>query len=188
MTQYICANCEFRTTREEAIIPLEEVKDLASRLDPGSVVPAGECPECGALLYQEPEEYAEDSSFNHIQRRLYLHTGFNDRGERTKVLQRTGDNLTATGVMLVEYCPTTLKYYFDLYSLARKAFPGLSSEAVECGRVRRSNVVDGHTLVYFDLTSYLGWKEDPARQGRRKPLIGQDGTEWPIFVNIEFEY
>jgi len=32
MTQYICANCEFRTTREEAIIPLEEVKDLASRL------------------------------------------------------------------------------------------------------------------------------------------------------------
>lgn len=30
---------------------LEEIDDIGERLDPGSIVPAGQCPECGALAY-----------------------------------------------------------------------------------------------------------------------------------------
>ena len=45
-----CDNCGGRFLVHQ-IIPLEEVRDLADRLDPGSVVPAGECRECGALCY-----------------------------------------------------------------------------------------------------------------------------------------
>lgn len=45
-----CANCG-DTFEQDEIHPLEEVVDLNLRLDPGSEVPAGECPHCGALCY-----------------------------------------------------------------------------------------------------------------------------------------
>ena len=34
---------------------LKEPKRLSERLDPGGVVPSGECPDCGALAYPTPE-------------------------------------------------------------------------------------------------------------------------------------
>lgn len=42
-----CGNC----SRVEPAIGLEGVADLNTRLDPGSVVPAGECSECGCFHY-----------------------------------------------------------------------------------------------------------------------------------------
>jgi len=43
--------------------PLHLIPDLAERLDPGSTVPAGECPECQALIYPpEPEPEPEPGS------------------------------------------------------------------------------------------------------------------------------
>jgi hypothetical protein len=42
-----CDNCNWEGGAEE----LKPIRDLASRLDPGGVVPSGECPECGALAY-----------------------------------------------------------------------------------------------------------------------------------------
>lgn len=49
-----CDDCG-KCWHDNDIVPLEEVADLAFRLDPGSVVPSGECPECGALCYLEVE-------------------------------------------------------------------------------------------------------------------------------------
>jgi hypothetical protein len=47
-----CGNCEWKG---RPTIELQAVPDLAQRLDPGSVVPSGECPKCGALCYlQKP--------------------------------------------------------------------------------------------------------------------------------------
>lgn len=45
-----CGNCG-QHLPAESIVPLDQVKDLALRLDPGSEVPAGECRECNGLAY-----------------------------------------------------------------------------------------------------------------------------------------
>ena len=45
-----CDNCSGKY-RIDQIVALEEVEHLAERLDPGGIVPAGECPNCGAFCY-----------------------------------------------------------------------------------------------------------------------------------------
>lgn len=35
--------------------PIPAVRDLLVRVEPGSMMPAGECPECSALCYPEPD-------------------------------------------------------------------------------------------------------------------------------------
>lgn len=49
-----CDNCGGQFDLD-LIVPLESCRDLGERLDPGSVVPAGECPECGAFCYLDPD-------------------------------------------------------------------------------------------------------------------------------------
>lgn len=46
-----CDNCGHETTERKLKVRLEGIPDLNGRLDPGGVVPAGECPKCGALAY-----------------------------------------------------------------------------------------------------------------------------------------
>ena len=46
-TQCACDNCGKVTS----MIDLEMITDIEERLDPGGIIPAGECPECGALAY-----------------------------------------------------------------------------------------------------------------------------------------
>jgi hypothetical protein len=43
----VCDNCLRQWVEEE----LGEIEHPEARIDPGSEVPAGECPECGALCY-----------------------------------------------------------------------------------------------------------------------------------------
>lgn len=55
--QSACDNC---TWQGDPTIELEEIPDLAMRLDPGEEVPSGECPKCGALCYLiKPEKKKE---------------------------------------------------------------------------------------------------------------------------------
>lgn len=42
-----CANCDWTGKLKE----LDAVSDIEQRLCPGEEVPAGQCPECGALAY-----------------------------------------------------------------------------------------------------------------------------------------
>ena len=46
-----CDNCRLYCTVSE----LHPIADLEQRLDPGGVVPAGQCPHCGALAYLKTE-------------------------------------------------------------------------------------------------------------------------------------
>lgn len=53
---YVCDNCGKRYEHEadfRYVFP--DIPDLRQRLDPGGTVPAGKCPECGALVYPEVE-------------------------------------------------------------------------------------------------------------------------------------
>lgn len=45
-----CDNCDWTG---EPQIQLGDISDLFQRIDPGSIVPSGECPECGSLCYEE---------------------------------------------------------------------------------------------------------------------------------------
>lgn len=51
MAKYECDNCEYATDEGSHIIPLSDCEGLGERLDPGSVVPAGECPVCKSFMY-----------------------------------------------------------------------------------------------------------------------------------------
>ena len=70
---YVCDNCDCRYVRDESgewdgleIIELQDCKGLYERLEPGSTVPDGECPECGAFVYNVPsDECSWMCSFEH---------------------------------------------------------------------------------------------------------------------------
>lgn len=51
----VCDNCDWTGGQATLGLTLSEVHHLAERLDPGGEVPAGECPECGALAYLKKE-------------------------------------------------------------------------------------------------------------------------------------
>lgn len=53
-TLCVCGNCDWTGGAED----LEGIVDAQERLTPGSPVPAGQCPRCGALAYiaEEPED------------------------------------------------------------------------------------------------------------------------------------
>lgn len=46
---YLCPNCE----SEWELDDLKEIQDIFERVSPGEIMPAGECPECGALCHQK---------------------------------------------------------------------------------------------------------------------------------------
>lgn len=56
--QVKCDDCDWVGPLQNG---LDVTPDLAERLEPGSVVPAGVCPECGALVYLSPKQYAQQA-------------------------------------------------------------------------------------------------------------------------------
>ena len=47
-----CGNCGKVWDEEELTRVFPDIPDLAERIAPGEPVPAGECPECGALVHE----------------------------------------------------------------------------------------------------------------------------------------
>jgi len=52
---YECGNCEKRWAEPDLEVVFPNIPDLLERLDVGGTVPAGECPDCGALVYREED-------------------------------------------------------------------------------------------------------------------------------------
>ena len=50
MSAYACQNCDFVTQDRDQLLP---IRDIHQRVEPGERMPAGECPECGALCQLE---------------------------------------------------------------------------------------------------------------------------------------
>jgi len=70
-----CDNCG-KTVHNEAGLgrPLQDLPNLALRLDPGGVVPAGECSTCGGFVYPEPERPGEKrQGLRRVEVMLYEH-------------------------------------------------------------------------------------------------------------------
>ncbi len=56
-----CNNCEFVGFIDELETPLDQIPDLAERVAPGEPTPAGECPDCKALVHANgPEELPDE--------------------------------------------------------------------------------------------------------------------------------
>lgn len=45
--KHVCDNCKKKWTLQAVV----EAKDLNQRVEPGGIMPSGQCPECGALCY-----------------------------------------------------------------------------------------------------------------------------------------
>ena len=61
-----CDNCS-RTYADESELArvFPDIPDLLARIEPGGTVPHGECPNCGCLVYEEPDcEYVVKWSVN----------------------------------------------------------------------------------------------------------------------------
>ena len=53
---YVCDNCGRRYEREQDLtFVFPNIPGLLERLDPGGTVPAGECPDCGMLVYPQDQ-------------------------------------------------------------------------------------------------------------------------------------
>lgn len=50
-----CDNCRKAFAEEDLEHAFPNIPNLTERIEPGSIVPAGECPECGALVYDMDE-------------------------------------------------------------------------------------------------------------------------------------
>lgn len=46
-----CDNCQRELTRSELANVFPEISHLEERIEPSGLVPEGECPDCGALVY-----------------------------------------------------------------------------------------------------------------------------------------
>ena len=46
-----CDNCEWIGDESDLEIRMSNISHLVNRINPGEIVPAGECNECGALCY-----------------------------------------------------------------------------------------------------------------------------------------
>lgn len=55
-----CCGLKADIEDEDKCKPLEEVEDLLLRIEVGGVVPAGECRECGALMFAVTEKERKD--------------------------------------------------------------------------------------------------------------------------------
>ncbi len=55
--KHSCDNCGAVIDSED-VCPIE---DFFQRVEPGGMVPSGECPECGALCYPIKEEEGDDA-------------------------------------------------------------------------------------------------------------------------------
>lgn len=63
LTQCRCDCCDWFGPMQDLRAQLEEVEYPLERLEPGSIVPAGECPECGAFAYiDDGEQRLRDAS------------------------------------------------------------------------------------------------------------------------------
>jgi len=52
-----CDDCQWSGAMQHLGKQLDETPGLNQRLDPGSVVPAGECPKCGSFAYLTGENF-----------------------------------------------------------------------------------------------------------------------------------
>ena len=61
--KYTCDECKYKT---DDIEDLEEIQDLQERVSVGEIYPAGECPECGALVGAADADVASGTTLWHV--------------------------------------------------------------------------------------------------------------------------
>jgi hypothetical protein len=62
--KHVCDNCGKKWDKENVVYAF----DLQQRIDPGGIMPTGECPDCGALCY--PDKAPENQS--QAKKKVYI--------------------------------------------------------------------------------------------------------------------
>lgn len=69
-------------------------------------------------------------------------------------------------VYLVGYCPDTLAYFNGMFNDALKSVPNLDANNVICSKVKKSDSVEGFTLMMIDV------------EGPKRTIEGFEECEW----------
>lgn len=105
-----CQNCEWTGSRDE----LCAIKDIGERVAPGEPMPAGECPDCGALAHEVDLPLKEGFM---VRQNPDAYGNFNIEGET-----RESADLDAA--------------YEERINACLKACAGISTEALEAGAIK----------------------------------------------------
>jgi len=99
-----CASCDWTGTEDS--VSTADIKNFWQRVNPGELVPAGECPLCGSLCYVDDSDYTivieiDDGDIKHIQSQIPIRVFVIDRDSK--------GNLECYDPMLYidEYGPST---------------------------------------------------------------------------------
>ena len=65
--KHICDDCGKRWTLQEVV----EAKEMIQRVDPGGIMPSGQCPECGALCYPT-DQYPHGKGIGIVGKTVYV--------------------------------------------------------------------------------------------------------------------
>ena len=109
--QLRCRNCDWTGTEDQLGRQLGEIHHLIEKIEPGEIVPYGECPECTCLCFAVSDlfpEYAQDNQLLKTLQDIVGNGDLDDKGQcRYCGRQYTGDD-AATGRCGFEECLSTL--------------------------------------------------------------------------------
>ena len=85
-----------------------------------------------------------------------------DGGAEQRVPDIQEDGTCACEVhYLIGYCPNTITQFRKMAEELRKTFPQATDNRIECGKIHKSPIVDGHTIICWatvlKFKKYKGW-------------------------------
>jgi predicted RNA-binding Zn-ribbon protein involved in translation (DUF1610 family) len=89
----VCDNCGHRCPADD----LDGYKDFWSRVTVGGIVPAGDCPKCGAFAYVEDETRRNHEAYAGLVSALKRAHQEHERGSQVCARQIVADALRAVG-------------------------------------------------------------------------------------------
>lgn len=109
---HYCQNCDWRGTESQ----LDDIQDLHQRVDPGEPMPAGECPECGALCHEIP---ADEKAIQAVQQKVLAQQLLLD--QKRRLVTALAELATAAARIVEDDAKPTLVHMRELNRSRRRA-------------------------------------------------------------------
>jgi hypothetical protein len=96
-----CDNCGYECSQDELIL---SIQDLLQRIEPGGIVPAGECPKCKSLSYPVKKETEKLADFVRLIARMKTEEEFGEDVPPSEDWISTLNDLIAQARQIAKTC------------------------------------------------------------------------------------